>query len=277
MGSKAAFARLRKELSRLLKSPAEHIEAAPLEANILEWHYVITGPPDSVYAGGFYWGKLVFPPQYPFKPPSIQMTTPSGRFKTDTRLCLSMSDYHPETWNPMWSVSSILSGLLSFMLESTPTQGSVESSDETKREFARRSLAHNVKSPLFRKMFPKYVEWAATGVPAAIVAKKAADPPRIEQSASAPAPATTQTPTATPAAATGSDLATPPEAAAPPRPVAPLPVDDDDDDVIVEAVNFNRGFDFIGGFMRIREESMYDLIATIVVILSVVFAALYFK
>ncbi|KAK0597948.1 hypothetical protein LWI29_030116 [Acer saccharum] len=26
-----------------------------------------------------------------------------------------MSDFHPESWNPMWSISSILTGLLSFM------------------------------------------------------------------------------------------------------------------------------------------------------------------
>ena len=30
------------------------------------------------------------------------MLTPNGRFKTGIRLCLSMSDYHPETWNPLW-------------------------------------------------------------------------------------------------------------------------------------------------------------------------------
>lgn len=30
----------------------------------------------------------------------------------NTRLCLSMSDYHPESWNPVWSVSCILTGAL---------------------------------------------------------------------------------------------------------------------------------------------------------------------
>ena len=35
---------------------------------------------------------------YPFKPPSLLMVTPSGRFETGVRLCLSMSDFHPETW-----------------------------------------------------------------------------------------------------------------------------------------------------------------------------------
>ena len=32
------------------------------------------------------------------------------------RLCLSISDFHPDTWNPAWSVSTILTGLLSFMV-----------------------------------------------------------------------------------------------------------------------------------------------------------------
>ena len=71
----------------------------------------VTGVSD--YAGGTYYGKIVFPTAYPYAPPSILMMTPSGRFSTNTRLCLSMSDYHPESWNPMWSVASILQGLLS--------------------------------------------------------------------------------------------------------------------------------------------------------------------
>lgn len=43
-------------------------------------------------------GKLIFPKEYPYKPPSIMMLTPNGRFKLNSRLCLSMSDFHPESW-----------------------------------------------------------------------------------------------------------------------------------------------------------------------------------
>ena len=32
--------------------------------------------------------QVTFPPQYPFKPPSIVMLTPNGRFATNTKLCL---------------------------------------------------------------------------------------------------------------------------------------------------------------------------------------------
>uniref|UniRef100_H2YAR2 Ubiquitin-conjugating enzyme E2 J2 n=1 Tax=Ciona savignyi TaxID=51511 RepID=H2YAR2_CIOSA len=131
-----ATQRLKQDYMRLKKDPIPFITAEPLPSNILEWHYLVTGPADTPYTGGFYHGKLVFPREFPFRPPAIYMITPSGRFKCNTRLCLSISDFHPDTWNPAWSVGTILTGLLSFMVEDTPTLGSVESSDFTKRNLA---------------------------------------------------------------------------------------------------------------------------------------------
>jgi ubiquitin-conjugating enzyme E2 J2 len=112
----ACLKRLRKEYVKLVKEPVPFIQAVPLESNILEWHYCITGAPGTPYEGGSYHGKVVFPPEYPYKPPSIMMITPNGRFQTNTRLCLSISDFHPEEWSCLWSVGTILSGLLSFMV-----------------------------------------------------------------------------------------------------------------------------------------------------------------
>lgn len=149
-----ATSRLRNDYVRLMKDPVPYIVAEPLPSNILEWHYVVTGPPDSPYTGGFYHGKLVFPSEFPFKPPSIYMTTPSGRFKTNTRLCLSISDYHPDTWNPAWSVGTILTGLLSFMLEKSPTLGSIETSEAVKRRFAVATHEFNLQNKVYQELFP---------------------------------------------------------------------------------------------------------------------------
>jgi len=157
MASQQALIRLRKEFQRLSKQPLPFVEAQPLESNLLDWHYVITGPPGTVYEGGCYHGMIVFPTEYPFRPPSILMLTPSGRFETNTRLCLSMSDYHPETWNPMWSVSSIITGLLSFMLEDERTTGSIETTAEEKRTLAKHSHSFNVANRKFTTLFPQYV------------------------------------------------------------------------------------------------------------------------
>lgn len=153
-----ASSRLRQDYLRIKKDPVPFITAEPLPSNILEWHYVIKGPEKSPYEGGFYHGKLVFPRDFPFKPPKIIMMTPNGRFKTHTRLCLSISDFHPDTWNPAWSVSTILTGLLSFMLEKSPTLGSIETSDFQKRQFAMRSLEFNVKDKVFCDLFPDTTE-----------------------------------------------------------------------------------------------------------------------
>jgi ubiquitin-conjugating enzyme E2 J2 len=119
---------------------------------------VLEGSEGTPFAGGFYYGKIKFPPEYPYKPPGITMTTPNGRFMTQKKICLSMSDFHPESWNPMWSVSSILTGLLSFMMDTSPTTGSVNTTVIEKQRLAKSSLAFNCKTPAFRKLFPEYVE-----------------------------------------------------------------------------------------------------------------------
>ncbi|PAV63681.1 hypothetical protein WR25_07795 [Diploscapter pachys] len=156
--STTATARLKKDYQKLLKEPVPFMRAAPCEDNILEWHYVIFGAPNTPYEGGMYHGKLVFPANFPFRPPAIFMMTPSGRFQTNTRLCLSISDYHPDTWNPAWTVSTIITGLLSFMNDNQPTLGSLTSTDEEKQRFAKLSKAYNLRDSKFCRLFPDIAE-----------------------------------------------------------------------------------------------------------------------
>lgn len=143
----------------MVENPPPFIVARPNEDNILEWHYVIEGPPDTPYKGGQYHGTLTFPADYPYKPPAIRMVTPNGRFKENTRLCLSMSDYHPDTWNPGWSVATILNGLLSFMTSEEHTTGSITTTTQEKHILARRSMNYNTfKNTRFKLVFPDVVE-----------------------------------------------------------------------------------------------------------------------
>lgn len=99
-------------------------------------------------------GTLMFPPEYPYKPPAIRMTTPSGRFEPKTRICLSISDYHPRTWNPAWSVSTVLVGLLSFMCSDEQSAGSIHTTDLQKRKLCQASFASNLNNPIFCSEFP---------------------------------------------------------------------------------------------------------------------------
>ncbi|KAG6331512.1 hypothetical protein ID866_7576 [Astraeus odoratus] len=156
MASKAAQKRLTKEYMTMQREPPPFVWAAPDEKNILTWNYLIRGPPDSPYDGGEYHGVLLFPAEYPFRPPGIKMYTPSGRFQPDKKICFSMSDFHPGTWNPAWSVATILTGLLSFMLSDEMTTGSVTSSDAHKRGLAAKSHSYNLSQARFREAFPDH-------------------------------------------------------------------------------------------------------------------------
>ena len=114
--SSGCVKRLQKELRGINKEHVPYCVVAPAPKNMLEWHYVLFPPEGTPYQDGEYHGRIVFPPQYPYKPPAIFMDTPSGRFTPGKSICLSMSEYHPEQWNPLWCASTILSALLSFMV-----------------------------------------------------------------------------------------------------------------------------------------------------------------
>lgn len=150
-----AYKRLNKEYKQIQANPPPYILARPSESNILDWHYIITGPPGTPYENGQYHGRITFPSDYPFKPPRIKMCTPSGRFEINQRLCLSMSDFHEESWNPSWSVATIINGLLSFMTGDERTTGSVVTSTQTKIQLCKKSKEFNTYSnPAFKEVFP---------------------------------------------------------------------------------------------------------------------------
>lgn len=144
-----------------LQNPNPGVRALPSPSNLLEWHYVLEGDKDSDYAGGYYHGKIIFPTTYPFKPPSIMMLTPSGRFEPGAKICLSISDFHPESWNPLWGVSMILLGLQSFFYETASTTGALHNvSAAEKRRLASQSLEFNARNMTYRKLFPDLIQLA---------------------------------------------------------------------------------------------------------------------
>ncbi|SCV69214.1 BQ2448_2234 [Microbotryum intermedium] len=184
MASKQAAKRLGKEYQSMQKSPPPFVWARPNESNVLEWHYILRGPSDSPYFGQ----------DYPFAPPTIKMMTPSGRFAPSQAICTSMSSFHPSTWNPAWSVNTILVGLLSFMLGDEITTGSVRTTDAEKQALAKASHAWNVQQPRFKTHFPEYSSTEMKDLP---VMGSSGPPPPPESAAVATSSTSTTTTTTT--------------------------------------------------------------------------------
>lgn len=113
-----------------------------VQDNIFEWHFTVRGPSDTPFENGFYHGRIILPKDYPMLPPSIIMLTPSGRFEVNRKLCLSVSDFHPETWQPSWSIRTVLLAIIAFMpVKAEGSIGSLEYTTEERAKLAR--LSHD--------------------------------------------------------------------------------------------------------------------------------------
>jgi ubiquitin-conjugating enzyme E2 J2 len=204
------------------KEQPPFIEALPEPTNILQWHFAVIAPPDSPYEEGIYWGQITFPPEYPMAPPSIKMMTPSGRFVPNRSICFSMSNYHPELWQPSWTVRSICIGFLSFMQTDEQTTGGMVSTDNEKRVLARQSIAFNAKEPKFCSLFPHLVAGIPSPKPVApTVSASSSSDTASTKSESVPAAAAPAAAVAVPVAA--ADVAPAPEPQLAPAPVATPP------------------------------------------------------
>ena len=130
-----------KEMHQVQKTDAvackAQFAAEALESDIFEWRFAIRGPDGTDFEGGIYHGRIILPHDYPFKPPSFIMLTPSGRFEINTKVCLSISSYHPEQWQPSWSMRTALTALIAFF--PTPGDGAVGSMVTTSEQ--RKKLA----------------------------------------------------------------------------------------------------------------------------------------
>ncbi|KAM3145609.1 hypothetical protein pb186bvf_002383 [Paramecium bursaria] len=126
--------------------------------NILEWHFILKNFQYEPYIGGFYHGKIIIPQEYPLKPPNILFVTPNGKFQPGQKICLSFTGFHPESWSPMWTIETMLIGVISFMYTDQQTSGSIQASEGQKKQMAKESLQFNLKNPDFRQIFKRHLE-----------------------------------------------------------------------------------------------------------------------
>jgi ubiquitin-protein ligase len=112
----------------------------PMTTNLRQWHFSFKGAGEGLYSKGIYHGQIILPKDYPLSPPSVQMWTPSGRFVPHMDICLSASNYHPESWTPRWSIQGIVNALRLHMINSPNEIGGMTSTRDETMEYARLSL-----------------------------------------------------------------------------------------------------------------------------------------
>jgi ubiquitin-conjugating enzyme E2 J2 len=67
---------------------------------------------------------------------------------------LSISDWHPESWNPSWKIYQVILGLISVMSDDIENGvGMIMDSKEVRQKYAKDSNEFNLQSETFKTLF----------------------------------------------------------------------------------------------------------------------------
>lgn len=111
--------RIQKELQEFRKDCPLNCSAGPIGEDIFRWEGIIVGPDDTPYAGGIFDMKILFPVDYPFKPPTITFVTKiyHPNINQAGGICL---DILKNQWSPALTISKVLLSVCSMLSDPNP-------------------------------------------------------------------------------------------------------------------------------------------------------------
>ncbi|CAH8641764.1 unnamed protein product [Dicrocoelium dendriticum] len=114
-----ALKRINKELQDLGQDPPAQCSAGPIADDLFVWQATIAGPAESAYEGGVFFLKIVFPTDYPFKPPKVSFDTKiyHPNINMNGSICL---DILRGQWSPALTISKVLLSICSLLTDPNP-------------------------------------------------------------------------------------------------------------------------------------------------------------
>lgn len=115
----ASAKRIAKELESIKKDPPLSCSAGPEGDDIFHWTATIMGPDSSPYQGGVFYLNIVFPQNYPFKPPKVTFITKvyHPNINSSGGICL---DVLKDQWSPALTIDKILLSICSLLTNPNP-------------------------------------------------------------------------------------------------------------------------------------------------------------
>ncbi|KAL3091364.1 hypothetical protein niasHS_007157 [Heterodera schachtii] len=128
MSSEQSKLLLQKQLNELTRNPVDGFSAGLVdESNLYKWQVFIMGPPNSPYEGGNFRAELVFPKDYPLRPPTMRFVSRivHPNIDRDGNVCISILhepgddrfgyEKASERWLPVHTVETILISVISML------------------------------------------------------------------------------------------------------------------------------------------------------------------
>ncbi|ESQ50042.1 hypothetical protein EUTSA_v10002233mg [Eutrema salsugineum] len=116
---------MRRYLIDLQRNPPPIYSARVEAEDVFVWAATITRPPGTPYEGGVFNLHIIFPPQFPWKPPKVHFRTPIFHSNVSHRGNI----FHPMLMLNMWciatSVAQMLMSLAQMLLHPLVAEGDV--------------------------------------------------------------------------------------------------------------------------------------------------------
>ncbi|XP_065893129.1 ubiquitin-conjugating enzyme E2 L3-like [Dysidea avara] len=111
----AATRRLQRELEDMRKAPSKHFTNIEVEeSNILNWKGLVV-PELEPYNKGAFKIEIVFPAEYPFRPPKITFQTKIYHPNVDEKGQVCLPIIAPENWKPATKTDQIVESLVALV------------------------------------------------------------------------------------------------------------------------------------------------------------------
>jgi ubiquitin-protein ligase len=107
-------ARVQKELRSFMANPPDNCKLV-VGSNIRSWVINIVGAEDTIYAGEKYKMKIVFPKDYPSKPPSVYFLKPTPKHVhvySNGDICLNLLG---RDWRPTMTAQTLVLSIMSML------------------------------------------------------------------------------------------------------------------------------------------------------------------
>ncbi|XP_030848052.1 ubiquitin-conjugating enzyme E2 G1 isoform X2 [Strongylocentrotus purpuratus] len=121
---------LAKQLADLKKQPMTGFSAGLIDDDdIYKWTVMVIGPPETFYEGGYFKAHLIFPKDYPNKPPKMKFVSEIWHPNIDKEGDVCISILHEpgedkwgyerpsERWLPIHTVETILISVISMLAD----------------------------------------------------------------------------------------------------------------------------------------------------------------
>jgi ubiquitin-conjugating enzyme E2 D/E len=112
--------RLQRELAEIEKDTPANCSAGLVNPDdLFTWQATIIGPTETPYEGGMFNLVILFPTDYPFKPPKISFTTRiyHPNINSTGGICL---DILKDQWSPALSITKVLLSICSLLSDPNP-------------------------------------------------------------------------------------------------------------------------------------------------------------